>query len=81
MKNRAYHAGIKRAPYVTMFGTDAKLGLSSSSIPEQIAKALETEEDLEEIVNSLPTQEEVIILIIVYYLFIYFVAMKHVRIF
>lgn len=68
MKNRAYHAGIKRAPYAAMFGTDAKLGLSSSSIPEQIAKILQTEEDLEEIINSLPAaQEEVVIFLFIYF--------------
>jgi hypothetical protein len=33
-KNISYHSGIKRTPYKAMFGVEAKVGLTSSSLPE-----------------------------------------------
>ena len=46
MKNTSHHGGIKRAPYKAMFGTDAKVGLASSSLPREVIERLETEVDL-----------------------------------
>jgi hypothetical protein len=31
-KNLSYHSGIKRTPYKAMFGVEAKVGLTSSSL-------------------------------------------------
>jgi hypothetical protein len=46
-KNNSHHsAGINRSPYKSLFGCDAKIGLSSSSLPQEIIRSLETEEDL-----------------------------------
>ncbi|CAG2258172.1 unnamed protein product [Mytilus edulis] len=36
----------KKSPYKAMFGCDAKIGLSSSSLPQEILGSLQTEEDL-----------------------------------
>ncbi|XP_050313675.1 KRAB-A domain-containing protein 2-like [Anthonomus grandis grandis] len=47
MKNRAYHDGIKQAPYATMFGHDIKVGLSTSAFPKEAIENLRTEEELE----------------------------------
>lgn len=45
-KNSAYHAGIKRSPYSAMFGTSARVGLTSTSLPQEIICRLQTEQDL-----------------------------------
>ncbi|CAG2215482.1 unnamed protein product [Mytilus edulis] len=36
----------KKSPYKAMFGCDAKIGISSSSLPQEILGSLQTEEDL-----------------------------------
>jgi len=45
-KNSAYHSGIKRAPYKALFGTDPKVGLSSTSLPAEVLQTLHSEDDL-----------------------------------
>ena len=39
-------ASERRTPYTAMFGTEPKVGLTSSSIPAEIIQRLETEDDL-----------------------------------
>lgn len=46
MKNRAFHDGIKRAPYTAMFGSDVKVGLASSSLPKEVIASIHTDEEL-----------------------------------
>jgi len=58
MKNRAYHDGIKRSPYMAMFGTDVKIGLSSSLLPAETVEKLTTEQELEEILQSVVSNYE-----------------------
>ncbi|CAC5393701.1 unnamed protein product [Mytilus coruscus] len=48
-KNRSYHRAIDQSPYHTLFGSDPKIGLSSSSLPKELLPNLETEEDLEKV--------------------------------
>ncbi|CAH2321121.1 KRAB-A domain-containing 2-like [Pelobates cultripes] len=55
MKNRAYHSAIKRSPYEAMFGCPAKVGLSSSIIPQSLLHSINTEEDLEKLEDSQET--------------------------
>ena len=45
-KTRSYHRTIDQSPYSVLFGSDPKVGLSSSAIPKEILDTLETEEDL-----------------------------------
>ncbi|CAC5421894.1 SCAN domain-containing protein 3,KRAB-A domain-containing protein 2 [Mytilus coruscus] len=45
-EKNSHHSGINRSPYKAMFGCDAKIGLSSSSLPQEILGSLQTEEDL-----------------------------------
>jgi hypothetical protein len=45
-KNRSYHRTIEQSPYKALFGSDPKVGLSSSAIPKELLDTLETEEDL-----------------------------------
>jgi hypothetical protein len=45
-KINSHHSGINRAPYKAMFGSDAKMGLTSSLLPQEILSTLSTEEDL-----------------------------------
>lgn len=52
MKNSAYHSGIKRSPYTAMFGTELKVGLTSSSLPSEIIDKLQTEDDLLTVLNT-----------------------------
>jgi len=58
MKNRAYHDGIKRSPYMAMFGTDVKIGLSSSLLTAETVEKLTTEQELEEILQSVVANYE-----------------------
>ena len=45
-KNSSYHCGIKRSPYEALFGTRAKVGLTSSSLPQEMIDSLQHEEEL-----------------------------------
>jgi len=60
MKNRSLHHGIKCSPYKAMFGTRAKIGLKSTSLPESIIHKLKSDEDLETALNSIKTTNEII---------------------
>ncbi|KAL4122065.1 hypothetical protein QTP88_014465 [Uroleucon formosanum] len=52
-KNNAYHQGIKQTPYEAMFGNIAKRCLATSSLPREQIKDIETEEQLEKIIQSI----------------------------
>lgn len=58
MKNRAYHDGIKRAPYAAMFGHDIKVGLSTSAFPKETIENIRTEEELEKVVREFDVEEQ-----------------------
>ncbi|XP_047505092.1 KRAB-A domain-containing protein 2-like [Pieris napi] len=58
MKNRAFHDGIKRAPYTAMFGSDVKVGLASSSLPKEVIVNIHTEEELEKMLTEFTTEAE-----------------------
>ncbi|KAK3896194.1 hypothetical protein Pcinc_000116 [Petrolisthes cinctipes] len=45
-KNSSHHAGIKRSPYSALFGNEARVGLTTSSLPREILDNLESEHDL-----------------------------------
>ena len=45
-KNTAHHAGIKCSPYSALFGCDARIGLTSSSLPQKIIERMQSEDDL-----------------------------------
>ncbi|XP_066969114.1 KRAB-A domain-containing protein 2-like [Macrobrachium rosenbergii] len=45
-KNSSYHSGIKQSPYKALFGVDARVGLRSTALPEEVLKTMITEEDL-----------------------------------
>ncbi|XP_068247971.1 KRAB-A domain-containing protein 2-like [Palaemon carinicauda] len=45
-KNSAYHTGIKRSPYAAMFGENARVGLTSTSLLQEIISCLQSEQDL-----------------------------------
>ncbi|XP_041347573.1 KRAB-A domain-containing protein 2-like [Gigantopelta aegis] len=45
-KNSSHHIGIKRSPFAALFGADAKVGLISSSLPQDVIARLQTEDDL-----------------------------------
>ena len=51
-KNSAHHSGINRSPYAAMFGSEAKVGLTSSSLPNEVIQRLQSEEDLLTLLNN-----------------------------
>eukprot|EP00102_Acyrthosiphon_pisum_P013080 XP_008182495.1 PREDICTED: KRAB-A domain-containing protein 2-like [Acyrthosiphon pisum] len=53
VKNTTYHQGIKQTPYEAMFGTKAQRGLLTSSLPREQIEKLATEEELEQILQSI----------------------------
>ncbi|XP_068235542.1 KRAB-A domain-containing protein 2-like [Palaemon carinicauda] len=53
-KNLAYHTGIKRSPYAAMFGVNTRVGLTSTSLPQEIISCLQSEQDL---ITTLQQQE------------------------
>ncbi|XP_026811263.1 KRAB-A domain-containing protein 2-like [Rhopalosiphum maidis] len=57
MKNMTYHDGIKRSPYMALFSTDVKIGLSSL-LPAEAVEKLTTEQELEEILQSVVSDYE-----------------------
>ncbi|CAC5356200.1 unnamed protein product [Mytilus coruscus] len=58
-KNNSHHSGINRSPYMAMFDCDAKIGLSSSSLPQEILGSLQTEEDQLQHLESFNKPDEV----------------------
>ncbi|KAK7095753.1 hypothetical protein V1264_005119 [Littorina saxatilis] len=56
-KNSSHHSGIKRSPYSALFGSEASVGLTTSSLPFEVLKNLETEEDLLALVLHQPSSE------------------------
>ncbi|KAL4098998.1 hypothetical protein QTP88_023501 [Uroleucon formosanum] len=52
------HQGIKQTPYEAMFGTNAQRGLLTSSFPRKKIEKLATEEELEQILQSITPQTD-----------------------
>lgn len=57
MKNRAFHEGIKCTPYEAMFGTPVKVGLKTSSFPNDSIEHLRTEEELQALIDTVKASE------------------------
>jgi hypothetical protein len=43
---------VSRTPYKVMFGVEAKVGLTSSSLPDEIISKISTEDDLKDSTNT-----------------------------
>ncbi|KFD49282.1 hypothetical protein M513_09834 [Trichuris suis] len=54
-RDYGFHSGIKRTPYEALFGCKAKVGLATSSLPQDVLQDIQTEEQLEEIIESVQT--------------------------
>ncbi|CAM1326349.1 KRBA2 (predicted) [Pycnogonum litorale] len=57
-KNSSFHCGIQRSPYAAMFGCEAKVGLTSSSLPTGVVERMQSEDDLVSALSNLPTIPE-----------------------
>nr|XP_022920061.1 KRAB-A domain-containing protein 2-like [Onthophagus taurus] len=51
MKNRAYHSGIKQSPYKALFGIEPRVGLSTSSLPQEIVN-IQDEDELKKAIED-----------------------------
>lgn len=58
MKNRAHHSGIKQSPYEAMFGTEPRVGLTTSSLPLKVIKEIRDEDALKEALNQINVIDE-----------------------
>ena len=52
--NSAHHSDIKCSPYSAMFGCEARVGLTSLSLPTEVINTLENEDDLAMIFDDFP---------------------------
>ncbi|XP_063589340.1 KRAB-A domain-containing protein 2-like [Penaeus indicus] len=58
LKNSSLHAGIRRSPYAAMFGCEAKMGLTSSSLPDEVIQRMQCENDLLAVLTTGQNGEE-----------------------
>ncbi|GFQ80343.1 uncharacterized protein TNCT_127041 [Trichonephila clavata] len=58
MKNRAHHSGIKSTPYEARFGCKPKVDLTTSFLPEDVLKVINTEEQLEKVIESVQIMDK-----------------------
>lgn len=56
-KNRSLRTGIGTSPYEAMFGTPQKIGLKDSSVPKKLLSDIETEEELQNLVDQSGSNE------------------------
>ncbi|GBM04964.1 hypothetical protein AVEN_126109-1 [Araneus ventricosus] len=61
MKNRDYHSGIKRTPYEALLGCKPIVGLPTSSLPQDILKDINTEGQIEKIIEANRNMDEIIV--------------------
>ncbi|KAJ8714361.1 hypothetical protein PYW07_002586 [Mythimna separata] len=52
MKNRAYHSGIKQSSYKALFGIEPRVGLSTSSLPQEIINDIQDEDNLRKVIED-----------------------------
>ena len=58
-KNRSFHRGIGRSPYEAMFGSRQVNGLGDADLPPDVIQKLQSEKDLEELINSMENEQNV----------------------
>ncbi|GFO32688.1 integrase core domain protein [Plakobranchus ocellatus] len=58
VKNRAVHSGIERTPYEALFVCKAKVGLTTSSLPEDVLQDVKTDEEFGKTIESIRTAQE-----------------------
>jgi hypothetical protein len=58
MKNRALHSGIKQSPYKAIFGTEPKVGLTTSTLPSEVVQNMEDKDELEEVIEQINARQE-----------------------
>ncbi|XP_055932280.1 KRAB-A domain-containing protein 2-like [Argiope bruennichi] len=58
MKNRALHSGIKQSPYKAMFGIEPRVGMTTSTLPSDIIKTIEDEDELQKMFEDMNAEQE-----------------------
>ena len=59
-KNYSYHSGIKCSPFAALFGSDAKVGLTTANLPQEILHKMLTEDDLMAIFQTSSMTESIL---------------------
>ncbi|XP_068206217.1 KRAB-A domain-containing protein 2-like [Palaemon carinicauda] len=57
-KNSSYHSGIRRSPFAALFGSDAKVGLTTSALPHDVIHRLQSEDELLAVITEETTSDE-----------------------
>ncbi|XP_064096387.1 KRAB-A domain-containing protein 2-like [Macrobrachium nipponense] len=57
-KNSSYHSGIRKSPFAALFGSDAKVGLTTSALPHDVIHRLQSEDDLLAVITEETTSDE-----------------------
>ena len=58
-KNSVHHTGIKCSPYSAMFGSEARIGLTSSSLPNELMSTIESEADVFAVFEDIAEAEDI----------------------
>ena len=45
-KNSSHHSGFRRSPFAVLLGSEVKVGLTSSNLPQEVISRLQSEDDL-----------------------------------
>nr|XP_018914081.1 PREDICTED: uncharacterized protein LOC109042003 [Bemisia tabaci] len=57
-KNRVFHTGIKMSPYEALLGYPARVGLKSTSLPNELLDQIKSEDDLQRLLMDEATEHE-----------------------
>ena len=58
LKKNSFHSGIQRSPFTALFGSDAKVGLTTSALPHDVIHRLQSEDDLLSVITDETTSVE-----------------------
>jgi hypothetical protein len=58
MKNTALHSGVKQSSYKAMFGTEPRVGLTTSTLPYEVVQNIEDEDNFEEVIKQINARQE-----------------------
>ena len=60
-KTTAHHSGIKRSPCSVLFGEEVRVGLTTSSLPQEVLSKLDNEENFLDVIMDQSSTSIIII--------------------